>query len=547
MTGPRPASPAPRSTSDRSPGALGAPLGPVPTVDPLLVDALRGDLGGSDFTVDGIESALGPVAAAALHREQTLPALRATEGAQDGRAVLTRLFVLGVEVTAAALGAALPALGVDGAVRLGLVERAGQGAHDGVRARVDLRPYGAVDAGGPVNWWLASDLGETMTGHRLAADHVLGAGGASTTLAQVTVRTPRDRVLDLGTGCGVQALHASRHAREVVGTDISARALRFAALNAALDGVSLDLRLGSMLEPVAGETFDLVVSNPPFVITPRRGSAVGEAPTGIPTYEYRDGGRAGDDLVRDLVTSVGEVLAPGGVAQLLGNWEHRRGEAWTERVGEWLDDSGLDGWVVQREVQDPAEYAELWIRDGGTTPEREPGAWAQAYSAWLDDFASRDVEGIGFGFITLRRPLDGARPTLRRLEEHSGALEQPLGTFVARSLAAHDWLAARSDSALAAERLVVAGDVSEERFYTPGASDPSVVIVRQGGGTGRAIHASTSLAALVGACDGELTVGQIVGAIASIFEVSVVELSAELLPAVRGLVRDGLLEVAAAP
>lgn len=521
------------------------PLEPVPAVDRDLVDALRADLGTSDFTVDGIESALGPVAAAALHREQTLPALRATDGSQDGRAVLTRLFVLGVETTASALDAALPTLGVDGAVRLGLVERAGSQAHDGVRARVDLRPYAAVDAGGPVNWWLTSDLGETMTGRRLAADHVLGAGGASTTLAQVTVRSPRDRVLDLGTGCGVQALHASRHAREVVGTDISARALRFAAFNAALDGVALDLRLGSMLEPVADESFDLVVSNPPFVITPRRlGAGVQAGVTGIPTYEYRDGGRAGDDLVRDLVTSVGQVLAPGGVAQLLGNWEHRRGESWTERVGEWLDASGLDGWVVQREVQDPAEYAELWIRDGGTTPEREPGAWAQAYSAWLDDFASRDVEGIGFGFITLRRPLDGARPTLRRLEEHSGALEQPLGTFLADSLAAHDWLEARGDASLADARLVVAGDVSEERFYTPGASDPSVVVVRQGGGTGRAIHASTSLAALVGACDGELTVGQIVGAIASIFEVPATELSAELLPAVRGLVRDGLLVVA---
>ncbi|PFG35200.1 DUF7059 domain-containing protein [Sanguibacter antarcticus] len=531
--------PAPDRVRPRPAPASDALVGAdAPVVDRRLVDALRADLGTSDFTVDGIEAELGPVAAAALHREQTLPALRATTGEQGGRAVLTRLFVLGVEVTSAALDAALPTLGSEGAARLGLVERAGHAPGDSVRARVDLRPYAAMDAGGPVNWWLASDLGETTTGRRLSADHVLGAGGASTTLAQVTVRTYRDRVLDLGTGCGVQALHASRHAREVVGTDISARALRFAALNAALDGVALDLRLGSMLEPVAGEAFDLVVSNPPFVITPRH---LGAGATTIPTYEYRDGGRAGDDLVRDLVTSVGQVLAPGGVAQLLGNWEHRRGEAWTERVGEWLDASGLDGWVIQREVQDPAEYAELWIRDGGTTPEREPGPWAEAYSAWLEDFASRDVEGIGFGFITLRRPLDGARPTLRRLEEHSGALEQPLGTFLAHSLDAHDWLVARSDTALADERLVVAGDVSEERFYTPGANDPSVVVLRQGGGTGRAIHASTSLAALVGACDGELSVGQIVGAIASIFDVSVDDLAAELLPAVRGLVRDGLL------
>ena len=66
---------------------------------------------------------------------------------------------------------------------------------------------------------------------------MLGVGGASTTLAQVTVRDERDHVLDLGTGCGIQALHASRHSRRVVGTDISRRALAFARFNAALAGV----------------------------------------------------------------------------------------------------------------------------------------------------------------------------------------------------------------------------------------------------------------------------------------------------------------------
>ena len=55
------------------------------------------------------------------------------------------------------------------------------------------------------------------------------------------------------------------------------------------------------------------------------------------------------------------------------------------------------------------------------------------------------------------------------------------------------------------------------------------------------VHASTGLAALVGACDGELTVGQLVGAVAAFFEVSADDLAAELLPAVRGLVSDGFL------
>ncbi|WP_340697988.1 DUF7059 domain-containing protein [Cellulosimicrobium funkei] len=550
-------SPSSRTAAD-GPGPVPPGAGLAPADLAAAAATLREDLAAAGFTVDGVERVLGPVASAALHREQAVPARRALrdrgrEGA-DPTAALAALFLLGDDVPRRALDAALGRTGVDGARRLGLVEAAGAGDDDAVRALVDLRPYAATDAAGPVTWWLSSDLGELATGRRLAPDHVLGAGGASLTLAQVTVRTPVGRVLDLGTGCGIQALHAARHARAVVGTDISRRALGFAAFNAALDAAfdeasgpaagaahhgpatgRVELREGSMLEPVAGERFDLVVSNPPFVITPR---AAGGA---LPDYEYRDGGRSGDDLVRDLVTGVGAVLEPGGVAQLLGNWEHRRGVPWDERGGAWLDVAGLHGWVVQREVLDPAEYAETWIRDGGTTPEREPAAWAAAYGAWLDDFAARDVEAVGFGIVTLRRPLAGARPTLRRLEEHTGSVRQPLGAHLAASLAAHDWLAARDDAALAGERLAVAPDVTEERFHTPGAPDPTVVLLRQGDGLGRAVRATTGLAALVGASDGELTVGQLVGAIAALFEVGAEDLAGELLPDVRGLVRDGFL------
>ncbi|HEY8719108.1 MAG TPA: methyltransferase [Pengzhenrongella sp.] len=515
-----------------------------------LFDALRADLTSTGYTVPAVEELLGPLAAAALHREEALPALRESarylypearaaavaKNGNDARiAALVRLFVLGAEVPRRALDAALPTLGAAGADHLGIIHSAGSGPEDPVRASTDLRPYEVSDAAGTVDWWLASDLGELATGKALRTDHVLGVGGASTTLAQVTVRNPVGRVLDVGTGCGIQALHASRHATMVGATDISVRALGYARFNATLAGLGADritFGKGSMLEPAAGFRFDLVVSNPPFVITPRV--------PGMPEYEYRDGGRAGDAIVRELVTRVGSVLNPGGIAQLLGNWEVRNGEEWHERVGSWLHDSGLDGWVIQRELQDPAEYAETWIRDGGSTPDRDRDAWNERYTAWLDDFASRDVSAIGFGIVTLRRPLDD-RPSLRRLEEQTGTLHQPLGAHIASSLAAHDWLEAHDDDALATAHLTVAGDVTEERYLTPGNPDPSVVLLRQGGGLGRAVQAGTALAGFVGACDGELAVGQIVRALAALLEVPADDVAADVLPSVRGLVRDGLL------
>jgi len=523
------------------PGARSRPAPAPPPPDEPDVEALRADL--ADWTVGAVNELLGPLAQAAMAREEALPALRALRGHHDEPiAALTAAFVLGRPIARRRLAAALPRLGVDGAVRLGLAEAAGRAAEDEVRALVDLRPYAAEDGVGTADWWVVSDLGELATSGQLEPEHVLGVGGASVTLARCTIRTPVGRVLDVGTGCGVQALHASRHATAIVATDVSARALAFARLTLALNGVPLDddagvtlgragvqLRQGDLLEPARGELFDLVVSNPPFVITPRV--------PGVPEYTYRDGGLPGDEVVRRLVTGVGGVLAPGGVAQLLGNWEHRAGEPFEERVGGWLDESGLDGWVVQRELQDPAQYAELWLRDGG---DPEPACRAELYAAWLDDFEARGVEAIGFGLVTLRRPVGGTA-TLRRVEDLLGPLDTPVGEHVAACLAAHDWLAAHDDAALLQARLRVAADVTEERYHRPGEEDPTVVLLRQGGGFGRVVRASTALAGLVGACDGELALGRIVAALAQLLDEPVGELTGRLLPAARGLVGDGLL------
>ena len=237
---------------------------------------------------------------------------------------------------------------------------------------------------------------------------------------------------------------------EVVATDVSERALRFTRLNALLNGVAaISTRRGSLFEPVAGEQFDRIVSNPPFVITPR-----GE---GVPAYEYRDAGLQGDDLVASFITGVGTHLAPGGVAQLLGNWESRDGRTGLERSRAWVEAApvALDAWVIERESLDPLSYAELWIRDGGTLPGTP--RFAALVDAWLDDFAARGVGRIGFGYVLLRRPADG-EPTLARYERISQTLDPrtALGSHCADALAAHDRLAALDDTALAASVLVVA-------------------------------------------------------------------------------------------
>lgn len=494
----------------------------TPVADPLLLERLRADLTSAGFTVDGVAARLGPVASAALHREQPLPALLATQDAQDPCGLLVHLFTLGRPVARAALDAALPSLGADGAQTLRLVVADGEA----VRATCDLRPYGD-DAH---DWWVASDLGEVATRATLPVDHVLGIGGASTTLASWTVRRRVRSALDLGTGCGVQALHLASHAAHVTATDVSRRALAYAVFNATLAGIDLEVLAGDLLEPVAGRRFDLVVSNPPFVITPRV--------EGVPLYEYRDGGRAGDSLVRSLVAQVGGVLEPGGVAQLLGNWEIPRGRTWRDVWDDWLQGVPLDAWVVQREVQDPAQYAELWARDGGALPGTE--AHDRMYAAWLVDFAARDVEAVGFGVITLQRPQTEREPW-RDLVEALGPVANPMGPAVDAGLRARTWLAEHTDDELLDVAWSCAPDVTEERHGRPGAEDPSVILVRQGGGLGRAVRADTLLAAYLGVADGELTAAAALDAIATVLDLDPEAVRRDVVPAIRALVADGLL------
>lgn len=511
----------------------------VPRADVALLPSLATDL--SAFTVDAVDAAMGPMAAAALGRDDPVPARRALRGVRSPAAVLAGLWLLGGPVTREALDEALPGTGTDGAERLGLVRSAGRSPDDEVLACVDLRP---VESDG-ATLWLASDLGEVVVGGPLRQDHVLGLGGASATLARWTPRRPVRRALDVGTGSGVQSLYLARHAEAVTSSDVSGRALVFARFNAALNGAAhgpfhgrrLDLRRGNLLEPVVGERFDLVVSNPPFVITPRSDAS----DLTVPRYEYRDAGLVGDAVVAQLVRGMADVLEPGGVALLLGNWERRANEGWRDRVESWLP-SELDAWIVQREVQDAAEYAETWARDGG----HQPGtpAYEQLVERYLDDFARRGVDGVGLGVVTLRRPDVGtALPPLRRLEELSGPLgnDGVMGQVVVDVLAAERWLSTVDDDGLLQCHLAVAPDVTEERFGLPGESDPQVVLLRQGGGLRRAVRADTALAGLVGACDGDLSVGQITSALAELLDEPQGQLAERLLHQVRHLVADGLL------
>lgn len=506
-------------------------LSALPASDrPDVAARLREALLAASFTADGLLELLGAPAYTALARSETVPALRATRGDTPLEA-LVRLFLLQQPVPHARVADVLP---VDACMESGWLVRAGQDSDD-VAATVDVRPYGGP---GGEDWFIVSDLGCAVggaggsgsNGRQADTAVVLGVGGASTTLAGITVRTPVASALDLGTGSGIQALHAAQHATRVTATDLNPRALHITALTLALSGApAADLREGSLFEPLRnGETYDLIVSNPPFVISPGA------------RLTYRDGGMGGDDLCRSIVQGAGERLNEGGFAHFLANWQHVEGEDWQDRLRSWVP-RGCDAWIVQREVQDVTQYAELWLRDAGD--HRGDVAEYQArYDAWLDEFEARKVKAVGFGWITLRKA-SAAVPSITA-EEWPHPVEQPLGEAVREHFERLDYLRARDDAALLEDHFRLVGEIVQEQIGLPGAEDPEHVVLRQHRGMRRATQVDTVGAGFAGVCDGSLSAGRILDAIAQLMGEDPVMLRDRTPAQIRLLVEQGFLEPA---
>ena len=502
---------------------MSVPVAPILDAPRLadLAEALR------PFTPDAVQQLLGPVGQAAHQRGDLLGVERVL--GDDPLSTLVRLFLLGLPVPVAQARDALSPLDPDRARALLGVDG------DLVQARLEVRPYAATH--GEPSWLVASDFGSDVRPGPLAADHVLGIGSASLTLAQATIRTPVERALDLGTGCGVQALHLAEHCTSVTATDVSRRALRLAATTAALSGQRWELRAGSLLEPVAGERFDLIVANPPFVVSPGLDADSGG-------FDYRDSGLAGDGVSRALLRELPAHLAPGGVAQLLANWIVPADGDWQQRLAGWLHGSGCDAWIWQREVADPSEYVTLWLRDAGEQPGTD--RWRQRYDHWLDWFAATGVAAVGMGLVTLWRT-EAAHPSVV-CEDVPQAVEQPAGAHLPGWVERTRWLAGHDDGALLQAALRRADGLVRVRHDLPGPGPEggagwhtALVQLRQSHGMRWELETDEAVTALVGACDGATPLAAPVAVLAAALGRESAEVAAALLPVVRDLVQRGFL------
>lgn len=373
--------------------------------DTVMLRSLRAALERAGFSSERVAERLGTSELSSRPIDTAVHVRRLAGG--DAFSTLARLFLLGDETRADRVEEAAAPLRLEQLVALGLVETAG----GWVTAHVRLVPHG--------DYYVASDRG-AESGVDVPFDHVPGIQAPSVTLAKLAVRRNCAHALDLGTGCGIQALLLAKHADRVVATDVNPRALGFAAFNAALNGIdSIEFRLGDGFGPVDDERFDLIVANPPYVISPDS------------SYAYRDSGLPADALCRKLVETAPAHLTEGGFAHLLVSWAQAGNGDWAKPLRAWLDGSGCDAWLLHYRTSDPVAHAAGWLRPLG---ESDPPLYLEALDRWLEHLRRLRIEAIGYGAVVLRRR-DGRNwihtdpLPLDRLEP---AGEQTLRVFEAR-------------------------------------------------------------------------------------------------------------------
>jgi SAM-dependent methyltransferase len=430
-----------------------------------------------------IQALLGGEAVGSELGPRDVPRMLRACGGDSPLEVLVRLFLIGVPVAASDFGRAVAPLTLDDWRALGLVETDGPN----VVRLVEV---------------LCSDellLAQYAPYHPRPRPQSpvmrLNAAANSWELAQLTIRRPVAAALDLGTGSGLHALLAAAHSRRVVGVDCNARALNLAAFNAGLNGFAhVAFRAGDFFEPVAGETFDLVVSNPPFVISPEQDAV------------YRDSGLPGDRVCRQIMAALPRFLRPGGFGQVFINWAHVRGEDPEDRLRHWVAGGGCDAWVLRLATWDPAGYATHWM------PPSAKGDWpalTRRFEAWMAYYEREGIEAISYGLITLRRRSGG--PNWFVCEDAPERLG-PCGEAIARGFARRDFLAALPDEqALLAARLRTAPELCWHQHARPAAAGWSVTgsWLQLDQGLAYRLQVDGNVWQLVAQCRGDRTFGSI--------------------------------------
>jgi hypothetical protein len=393
--------------------------------------------------------------------------------------VLLRWFFLGVTQESESIAGLVPAVVVGQMLETGMLVR------DGGR----LTPKVMVT---PCEGFLfVADPACTLESPE-SSGMVLWPNPSTRMLQMFTIRRPSEATLDLGSGCGILAILASGHSRQVVATDLNPRATEFARFNVWLNGLqNVDCLTGDTFEPVLGRTFDLIMSNPPFFVTPSTGQI------------YCENSMELDGYCRELVRAAPRYLNEDGFLQITFEWVQVRGQAWQDRLKGWLEDTGCDAWVLRSYARTAAAYASERI--GGIMP-YSPLTANQRFDEWMSYYRDRGVEEVHGGILAMRRRSGN---NWIRIEEVANLdCREPFGESVVELFGNQDRLEAdRSVDQMMAWKPRLPSDVriDQQLHLEAGAWKPSSMQLRRPGGLPSFLALDPLVADFLRSCDGTRT------------------------------------------
>lgn len=258
-------------------------------------------------------------------------------------------------------------------------------------------------------------------------DDVLGVGPSGVVVANLTVNRQAALALDLGCGGGLLSLLIARSSDQVLGTDLNPRAVKLAAHNARLNQVeNVDFLVGDLFSPVRQMEFDLIVSNPPFVVSPSE------------DLLYRDSGSAAGNICDRIMAELPSHLHEGGFATIHCHWPIHDGNTWWDTPLAWIQGTHCDLWLVSFGVHSPERYGRDWLANARLAQDVQ----AAELERWLNWYDRQGVRQIAAGVLVLHKRT--GESNWARAIVSAG---QPAGNcspLLRRIFAAHNRLAAAS-------------------------------------------------------------------------------------------------------
>jgi len=396
---------------------------------------------------------------------------------------------------------------------------------------------GLIEANG--EWLTAGAMLLPIDGFLVASDHpsafeqhhaelVLWPNPTSKFLNKFAVRRHSRATLDLGAGGGILSLNAASYSDVVIATDLNTRAAAFAQFNIQLNGIdNIEVLTGDCFAPVTDRRFDLILSNPPFFITPQT------------DYLFCDNSMELDGLCRRLVKEAPAHLNEGGYMQMLCEWAQVAGQPWEERIAEWLQDTGCDAWVMKGLTQDPAEYAQHRIRETSQDPSND----AELYDGYMNYYRQRGVEAIHDGLVVMRRR---SGSNWVRIEEVPKTPTGDLGDLILSTFAAHDLVRAmEKDEELLAIRPQLAPSVRLEQICDQSRGQWRAESLTLRLTTGFPFHLTVQplVAEFLATCDGTRTAEEAIRDFAVTANAPLETVRSECLSMIRKLIERGFIVV----